>query len=95
MSVHPGKEALYRRLRADIKRSGKNGTDCIAVDAACAAFKHRRCFPGYTYVGVDMNDTLLRQGIAAYPEDFAVCADITTPPRWLRLRRPGRFHAHH
>ncbi len=95
MSLDPGKEALFHRLREDISHVGAARTDKIAVDAACAAFKHRRWFPGYTYVGVDIDDTLLRQGIAAHPEDFAFCADVTKHPVGHAFAGSGCFHAYH
>jgi hypothetical protein len=79
-SKRPSKVRFYSRFGRDV-REITDGAD-VAADVASSRFKNLRHFRSDRYIGVDLDDTRLREGLREAPDSAevtAVKADITAP----------------
>ena len=73
--VRPTKSALYRVISRNIKRARL--INDLGIDMACARFDHRELFfPVKTYIGLDLHEERLREGLRKYPNDYGILCDI-------------------
>jgi SAM-dependent methyltransferase len=78
--ARPPKSSLYRKIYKEIQKEdwGKH-SEVIGIDAACARFEHRKLFfPVKRYIGLDMNEERLREGLRKHPDDIGILCDICT-----------------
>ena len=81
-SLRPCKTALYRQ----IWKTSNNINGEYGVDAAAAGFKNRtHLFRTKIYIGLDLNERLVKKGLKDYPDDIGIVCDL------VNMRLPNNF----
>jgi SAM-dependent methyltransferase len=75
MSKRPSKSYIFERLAEDLAKI-KGGA---GVDAASASFKNYPLFKTDRYIGIDISEQALKEGLQRYPGAETILSDLSKP----------------